>query len=63
MSDPLYVAHAEVEKVEGLHRRARLSDGTELAFGVHGAIKDHYKLQASKDLPLPVDYIVAAAGG
>jgi hypothetical protein len=30
--------------------------------GVHGAIKEHYRLDA-KDLPLPVDYIVAATAG
>ncbi|NNM31699.1 MAG: hypothetical protein HKO53_01450 [Gemmatimonadetes bacterium] len=63
MSEPLYVAHAEVVKVEGLHRRGVLFDGTQLAFGVHGAIKEYYGLKASPELPLPVDYIVAAAGG
>lgn len=63
MSEPLYVAQAQVEKVQGLHRRGILFDGTELAFGVHGSIKDYYRLETSSDLPLPVDYVVAAAGG
>jgi hypothetical protein len=31
--------------------------------GVHGPIKAHYRLDAEPDLPLPVDYIVAATGG
>lgn len=63
MSDPMYVARAEVTKVDGLHRRGTLSDGTALEFGVHGPVKTHYGLDAEPDLPLPVDYIVAAAGG
>ena len=63
MSDPLYVARASVVKIDGLHRRATLEDGTDLDFGVHGPIKAHYGLDAQPDLPLPVDYLVAAAAG
>jgi len=61
--EPLYVTQSTVEKVEGLHRQGVLFDGTRLSFGVHGAVKDHYKLLDQPDLPLPVDYVVAAAGG
>lgn len=63
MSDPVYVSRSSVVKVKGVHRRATLSEGTELEFGVHGAIKAAYGLDAEPDLPLPVDYLVAAAGG
>ena len=63
MSDALYVAKATVEKVDGLHRRATLEDGTSLDFGVHGPIKAHYGLDSQPNLPLPVDYLVAAAAG
>ena len=52
-----------IEKVEGLHRRAHLEVGPAIDFGVHGAIKSHYKLEDAPDLPLPVDYLVAAAAG
>ncbi len=62
MSEPFYVARAAVWKIEGVHRRAVLSDGTEFDMGVHGVIKKHYRID-SKDLPLPVDYQVAATGG
>lgn len=62
MTDPFYVSRAEVEKVDGVHRRAHLEVGTSFEMGVHGAIKEHYRLD-TKDLPLPVDYIVAATGG
>ncbi|MGH7475889.1 MAG: hypothetical protein ACRELD_06350 [Longimicrobiales bacterium] len=60
---PLYTAHAEIRKIQATHRRARLSTGHEIDFGVHGAIKRYYHLDAEPDLPLPVDYLVAAAGG
>ena len=62
MSEPLYVARASIEKIEGTHRRARLETGQTVEFGVHGAIKKHFGLTDAKDLPLPVDYIVAATG-
>ena len=61
MSEPLYIARASVEKVDGLHRRGTLEDGTSVDFGVHGSIKAHYGLDSQPDLPLPVDYLVAAA--
>ncbi len=46
-----------------LHRHARLALGATADFGVHGAIREHYRLSPPRELPLPVDYIVAATGG
>lgn len=63
MSDSFYVARSTVEKVEGVTRRARLAAGVTIQLGVHGPIKAHYKLDDAPDLPLPVDYMVAAAAG
>ena len=63
MSEPFYVARATVDKVDGLHRRATLEEGTQLDFGVHGPVKAHYGLDSQPNLPLPVDYLVAAAAG
>ena len=63
MSEAFYTAKAAVTKVDGLHRRATLEDGTQLEFGVHGPIKAHYGLDSQPNLPLPVDYLVAAAAG
>ena len=63
MREPLYVAGANIEKVAGTHRRATLDLGTTVDFGVHGPIKSHFRLDAERNLPLPVDYIVAATGG
>ncbi len=62
MTEPFYTSRAEVRKIEGVHRRARLETGAEFDMGVHGPIKDHYRL-AGPDLPLPVDYMVALTGG
>jgi hypothetical protein len=62
LTEPFYVARSSIAKVRGTHRRASLEDGTEVEFGVHGAIKQHFRLFDEKDLPLPVDYIAAATG-
>lgn len=63
MSEVVYTARTTVHKVRGVTRRAELADGTEVTFGVHGAIKEQYGLDDEPDLPLPVDYIVASAVG
>jgi hypothetical protein len=62
VSDAFYVSRGRVVRIDGLHRRATIATGTEFDIGVHGPIKEHYRLDA-KDLPLPVDYIVAATAG
>ncbi len=63
MTDPIYVSRSRITKVEGLHRKGHLEVGGAVDFGVHGAIKSLYKLDGAPDLPLPVDYSVAAAAG
>ncbi len=63
MDETFYVARADVGKLRGVQRRALLEDGTSLEFGVHGPVKSHYGLESEPNLPLPVDYVVAAAAG
>ena len=63
MVDPIYVSKSRVEVVEGLHRRAHLAFDHTAEFGVHGAIRELFHLTPDRELPLPVDYIVAATGG
>jgi len=63
MSEPLYTAQVRVAKVAGTHRRATIATGVTVEMGVHGTIREHYRLTEEKNLPLPVDYIVAATGG
>ncbi len=61
MNSP-YTSRCTVEKVEGVHRRARIATGATFDMGVHGDIKAMYRIE-SEDRPLPVDFIVASAGG
>ena len=63
MDEPVYRAQIRVEVVSGLHRRAHLPLGYTAEFGVHGSVKDLFRLHPDRELPLPVDYVVAAAGG
>ena len=63
MSESVYVARAQLEKVDTSTRRAHLESGPVIDFGVHGPIKKMYKLDALPDRPLPIDYVVAATGG
>lgn len=63
MGDSVYVSRSRIEVVDRLHRRAHLVLGQCADFGVHGPIMDHFQLAPERALPLPVDYIVATAGG
>jgi hypothetical protein len=62
MEGTVYTARATVRKIAGVHREAEIATGVRFEMGVHGVIKEHYRLEG-KNLPLPVDYIVAATGG
>ena len=62
MTEPFYTAVAEIRKVGGVHRRVTLPSGHAFDVGVHGVIKEHYRLGEEADRPLPVDYLVGAAG-
>ena len=63
MAEPFYVSRSTIEKVGPLHRRAHLETGETFDMGVHGPVVAHYKLSPERELPLPVDFIVAAAAG
>ena len=62
MTEPFYVSRASIEKIEGVHRRARLEAGAEQHALAEAQVKEHYRIDA-KDLPLPVDYVVACTAG
>ena len=63
MADPLYVSRSTLVTAGYLHRRAQLPTGETLDMGVHGPIASYFKIDPPRELPLPVDYIVAATGG
>ena len=62
-ASPLYTSRVTLDKVGSLHRRAHLPLGTSVDMGVHGSIVPYFRLTPDRELPLPVDYIVAATGG
>lgn len=63
MGEVLYTARATLEQLGSLHRRATLATGATCDFGVHGELMAHYRLAPERELPFPVDFIVAATGG
>ncbi len=63
MSEPFYRSIVSVRPAGNLHRTASLPLGATTDMGVHGPVTELYKLTPERELPLPVDYIVAATGG
>lgn len=63
MNESFYTARATLEAVGHLHRRARLESGATIEMGVHEPVVTLFGLKPERELPLPVDYVVAAAGG
>ena len=66
MGDVVYTAEIEIVRDRGPLRHARLPAEEEpVAFGVHGAIAEHYGVVPEVHAPhaTTLDYVVAAAGG
>lgn len=66
MPDVVYVSKVTIERKQGPLRHASLPAETEpVAFGVHGAIAEHYGVDMDEHHPhaTTLDYVVAAAGG
>lgn len=66
MSDIVYTSRIRIERRRGPDRLAYLpAEAAPVAFGVHGAIAEHYGV--APDIADPhattIDYLVAAAGG
>lgn len=66
MSEPVYVSRVEITRDRGPLRHARLpAEEAAVAFGVHGAVAEHYGVPdgAFEQHATTIDYVVAAAGG
>jgi hypothetical protein len=66
MGDVVYRSEARIERVQGPLRRAFLPGEREpIAFGVHGAIAEHYGRAPGTYEPhaATIDYVVAATAG
>ena len=66
ISEVAYESRVEIRRLGGPTRSATLPAESEpVLFGAHGAIAEHYGLDATKFEPhaATIDYVVAAAGG
>lgn len=66
MADVVYTSRITIERVRGPLRYADVPGEDErVAFGVHGAVAEHYGVSMEEHEPhaTTLDYIVAAAGG
>lgn len=66
MGDVVYTSKVEIVRERGPLRFAHLpAEGTPVAFGVHGAVAEHYGVDPEDHPPhaTTLDYVVAAAGG
>lgn len=66
MGDVVYRSEARIERVKGPLRRAFVpGEEAPIAFGVHGAIAEHYGRAPGTFEPhaTTIDYVVAATGG
>ena len=67
MSDIVYISKSHIERKEGPLRIARLpGQSAPVTFSVHGAIAEHYKVNAAKlkeSQASTIDYVIAATAG
>ena len=67
MSDVVYTSHVHIERVKGALRKATLpGEAQPVAFSVHGAIAEHYKVNPdalTDSHAATIDYVVAATAG
>jgi hypothetical protein len=65
MADVVYESQVRVVRERGPNRSAEMPAGEQVAFGVHGAVADHYGVapDANKPTSTTLDYVVAAAAG
>ncbi|MFC4737333.1 hypothetical protein ACFO4L_12095 [Bacillus daqingensis] len=64
MTKPIALTNIRIEQQQPPHRKAYL-EGFEdpFDFGVHGGVKEFYRVEPETEYPSTLDHIVAAAGG
>lgn len=65
MADVVYESRVRVVRERGPDRSAEMPAGERVAFGVHGAVAEHYGVTVDQHAATSttLDYIVAAAAG
>ena len=60
----VHTSRVRIEQHKRPLRLAYIEDFEEpVRFGVHGGIKEFYKLEPDEDIPATLDYLVAAVAG
>ncbi len=64
MGDVIHVSKSKIFKDKGTVRRAYIEHFEEpFYYGVHGGIKDFYKVEPEVEYPATLDHIIAAVAG
>ncbi len=64
MGEIVHTSHIQIVREEGPIRRATIKGFPgEIRYGVHGGIKDFYKMEPKEELPATLDHMVGAVGG
>ena len=67
MGEVVYVSRSRIERKQGPLRLAQIPGEKEpVAFSVHGAIAEHYKVDSAKrqcSHAATIDYVIAATAG
>ncbi len=64
MGEIVHVSKSKIYKDKGTVRRAYIENFDEpFYYGVHGGIKDFYKVEPEVEYPATLDHIVAAVAG
>ena len=64
MGEIVHTSRIKIVREEGPNRRATIEGFPgEIRYGVHGGIKNFYKVQPKEELPATLDHIIGAVGG
>jgi hypothetical protein len=64
MAELIHVSKVKIIKDKGPIRRAYIEPFSEpVTYGIHGGLKEFYKMETEQELPATLDHIVAAVGG
>jgi hypothetical protein len=64
MDKPVHRSHIKITRVKGPTRKAEIEGVDEAVYyGVHGGIKDFYKVEPEEEYAATLDHIIGAVGG
>lgn len=64
MGDIVHTSHIKIVREDGPIRKATIEElSAEVRYGVHGGIKDFYKVEPKEELPATLDHMIGAVGG